>query len=99
MSKSLWETIQGREGLDGFWCHDGYCESDCQCRRGLGTCPALEIAREYLALRAVVMEEFHNATPERMVQLHAGLAADTRRFTKHSRARSARRADAWRKLT
>lgn len=60
---SLWDAILKRGTLDDFWCHDGYCEPDCQCRHGLGTCPALVIHKEYLALRAVVEAMLGELTP------------------------------------
>ncbi len=64
-----------RKTLDDFWCHDGYCEADCQCRQGLGTCPALEIAREYLKLQAVVDATLGGASLESAIEMFRSIAA------------------------
>ncbi len=105
VSKSLWETIQGRDTLEAFPCvadffcivaGDAICDSDdiekCPDRERCGMLP---IFREYLALRAVVEAELDGATPEAKAASNRRLADAADRTQQAAPGPYTIKAEAW----
>ncbi len=98
MSKGLWETIQGREGLEDFACIDttSHCWEGCD---GFMDCETGAAHREYLALRAVVEAELDGATPEAKAASNRRLADAADRTQQAAPGPYTIKAEAWEGLT
>ncbi len=106
MSKSLWETIQGRDTLEAFPCVAELSIPGLMCCYGESgegdscsdpACPLRPIYEEYLALRAVVEADLAGTTPrqaEIVCAVSIGLETD-----KTVLATLRRKRKAWEDLT